>query len=264
MKTIRKFLVVVLMVMTVVTGLYASNDFHSSMEMNWAMYGGIHLQQYNISGFKNVRLSDYQRYGAYGEGSLYLPLENANGKGFAYGATVGARSDMGNNCDILAEIQFDYAGKSSFFLNLQVGGVYNFINSNFKLGLGAKAGYYMFNKNLGNADILPGTTPPVKLAAGTIKQGDKLSYMVSGISITPVLDVSYKVGRNIAVGFMGGYQFGVQITNALTAGNNVNISPSKSPEAYYDPTAEGFERIKLEPKVSVMGFTGSVYCTYVF
>lgn len=263
MRRTRRVLVTFLLAAMALTGLWAGNDFNTGLEMNWAMYGGLHLQQYDISGFRNARLSDYQRWGAQ-EGSLYLPLESANGKGMAFGFTAGARADLENGFEVLAEMQMDFPAKNSYFLNLQAGAVYNFINSNFKLGAGAKVGYYIFNRNLGTADILPGTRPPVNLAAGTIKQGDRLSYMVSGISITPVVDLSYKVGKNIAVGFSGGYQIGIQISDKLTAGEKVNISPDKNPEAYYDPEAEGFERITLNPKVSVNGFTGIVYCTYVF
>lgn len=260
----KRFLVVLVLAVSALVCLSAGNDLNVGIEMDWCMYGGAHFQQYSINDFKNVRISDYARYGSSEEGSLLLNLEDANGKGLAIGGFFGMRGDKGDDFELIVEAQIDYVGNKSFLINAQVGGIYKLVDAKFKLGVGAKAGYYMFDKMLGTAEILQGTTPPVILSTGTIRNGDSISYSVSGISATPFLDVSYKVGRNIAIGFMGGYQLGIQITSSLTAGENVNISPEKNPEAFYEPTASGFYRTSFDPKVSVNGFTGSVYCSYVF
>lgn len=225
------------------------------------------MHQYRLEGFRNVRLSDYESH-PYNEGSLLLALDGLNGAGFGIGGTFGGRAELSDSFDMIAEVTASYAGKGGVFANVSAGVLYNIMNAKMRLGVGAKAGYYVYSKNLGNARILEGTRPPVILSEGTIRNGSPISYTASGISIAPIVDFSMRVSRNVAVGVQAGYQFCIPIKSALMAktdgGKSISIDPKTHASAYYDPEAEGLVRMEFNPKAEVNGFIGTVYCTYVF
>lgn len=260
----NKTVLALLLILAVAMASVSASSF-ATANIDWAFYGGLTLHQYSLKDFKNVRLSDYETH-PYNEGSLMLPLADQNGSGMGFGLTVGARGNLSDSFDMIGEVTASMAGKSGVFGNVAVGAIYNFTNAKYRIGAGGKVGYFMYSKSLGHAQILPGTTPPVMLNEGTIRNGDALSYTVSGLSLTPVLDCSFRISRNIAVGIQAGYQFCIPLSSSLHAKgtNDVNIDPQKHKSAYYEPDSEKLVNTSFNPKASVNGFTGTVYCSYVF
>lgn len=228
--------------------------------LKWVGYVGGSFQQSSVAGLMNARLSDYQYYGG-SEGSLYLPLESANGNRMLFGVVAGAKAYLAERIGVLAEVGYSFGGEKTFAINANIGGLFYFINSNFHLGAGAKLGLFDYNVFLGSARILPGTTPPVILPQGTIRNGDILTYSIMGLNVNPVVDISYDIG-SISVGASVGYQFGFSFKSSLTA-NKISIDP-KTSGAFYDPEAIGFRRIEMDPKVSLNGFTAQLVVSYKF
>lgn len=228
-------------------------------ELDWETYLGASMQQSSVSGLKNARLSDVQYYGA-NEGSLYLPLESNNGSKLLFGAVVGGRAYMTDEFCALGEVDISFGGAKSFAVNVNVGGLYYFVDSSVRFGLGAKVGFYDYNIDLGKAEVLPGTTPPVILPEGTIYTGDPISFSIIGISLNPIVDFSVRMSDAISFGASVGYQIGFSFSSALTA-NKVSIDP-KTSGAYYDPESTAIVKIDMDPKASLNGFTAQVYGLY--
>ena len=251
----RKFSISLLLICIVSALAFAINP----SELEWEAYIGASMQQSSVSGLKNARLSDVEYYGA-NEGSLYLPLEKNNGSKILFGAVVGGRAYLGDEFCALSELDVSFGGAKTFAVNVNVGGLYYFVDSSVRFGLGAKFGFYDYNINLGNAEVLPGTTPPVILPEGTIYTGDPISYSILGMSLNPVVDFSVRMGDAISFGASVGYQIGFSFSSALTA-NKVSIDP-KTSGAYYDPQSTEIIKIEMDPKVSLNGFTAQIYALY--
>lgn len=230
---------------------------------DWQLYGGISMQQSSVSGLKNARLSDVQYYGS-SEGSLYLPLEQYNGDKPLIGGVLGGRVKLTDQLVSLAEIDATFGGAATFAVNINLGGIFYFVNKNIHLGAGAKVGIYDYNVALGQAEILPGTTPPVILPEGTIYNGDTISYSILGLSLNPFIDFNVDMGA-MAIGASVGYQIGFSFKSSLDAKHGDSDSISIDPEtsgAYYDPEKTTITRIEMNPKVSLNGVTVQVYIMY--
>ena len=82
----KKLISVLLIIALAITTISAQENLEIKA------YGGLGVEMYSASGFKDVRISDYRRYGA-SEGSLLLPLNDMNGAGaliaLQFGADIG-------------------------------------------------------------------------------------------------------------------------------------------------------------------------------
>ena len=254
----KRTVVIVLILCIAVASAFGA---YYSYGHKWVGYLGATVQQSSVSGLKNARLSDYQYYGSR-EGSLYLPLESANGKQLLYGVAVGARTFVSDHLSALSEVEYSYGGSKTYAIKANVGATYYFVDSTIHVGLGAKAGYYAYNIFLGLARVLPGTTPPVILPQGTIRTGDVLAFTIMGVNVNPFLDISFDLSDSFEVGASVGYQVGFSFKSSLTA-NSVSIDPATS-GAYYDPESSGFVRISMSPTASLNGVTAQAYGRYKF
>lgn len=250
-----------LIVLVLCFAIATASAAYYSNGLKWVGYLGATVQQSSVSGLKNARLSDYQYFGP-SEGSLYLPLESANGNRLLYGVVVGARTFVAEHLSVLSEVDYSHGGSRTYAINANVGGTYYFVDSSFHIGIGAKVGYFIYNIFLGQARVLPGTTPPVILPQGTIRTGDILSFSIMGVNVNPFLDISVDMGNSFEVGASVGYQVGFSFKSSLTA-NRVSIDPATS-GAYYDPESSGFVRITMTPKASLDGVTAQLYGRYKF
>ena len=254
----KKIVFVVLVLCVAIASAFAAYYSHG---LKWVGYLGATVQQSSVSGLKNARLSDYQYYGSR-EGSLYLPLESANGNRLLYGAVIGARTFAAEHLSVLSEVEYSYGGSRTYAINANVGGAYYFVDSSLHVGIGAKVGYFIYNVYLGQASILPGTTPPVILPQGTIRTGDVLIFSIMGVNLNPFLDISVDMGSSFEIGASVGYQIGYSFKSSLTA-NRISIDPATS-GAYYDPESPNFVRISMTPKASLNGITAQLYGRYKF
>ena len=261
----KNLLAAILIIAMAVASLSAASIFPEGMK--WDPYGGLTTHQYSLKGFKDVRISDYETYGSR-EGSLLLSLASQNGSGLGFGATVGLRSTLTEKWDVFSDFTATFAGKGGGFYNLNFGAVYGFKDFDVKgytlhLGAGGRAGFFMYSKNLGRAEILKGTTPPVAFPDGRIHDGDPISYKVYGINIEPLMELSMKVTEKITVAAQIGLQLSIPFSNALSS-DKVDIDPKTNPGAYYAPVAEQLRRIDFNPKASINGFSMTIYCRYAF
>ena len=261
----KRLLALLLIFAVAVASAFAAITFPSNI--TWDVYGGLTTHQYKLSGFRDVRISDYETYGA-NEGSLLLPLASQNGSGIGFGATIGLRGNLTESWDVLSDFTATFAGKGGGFYNLTLGAIYDLTeieagNYRLHLGAGGKIGYFMYSKNLGKAEILKGTTPPVAFPEGRINNGDPISYKVYGFNIEPLLVLTMKVTGKIKVGMQLGCHICIPFSNGLSSGK-VDIDPKTNPGAYYAPNADKLIRMEFNPKASITGITSTVYCIYRF
>lgn len=248
---------VLLLVIVSVAVVFAS-DFEEEQKMY--LFGGVVVHNYEMSDFEDVRISDCYYYQTR-EGSLLLKLEDANGKGKGIGATFGIRADVSSRFEAIMSLDISFIGEKSSYIGIGGGFLFNVIDSKMKLSVGAKGGVFSLGKTLGDAEVLPGTTPPVILPDGTIREGDLISFDVKGFNVSPILDFIIVMNPKMAVGVSCGYQFGVSAGGTLGA-ENVSISTKTCPEAFYEPTADDLIRKEIDPKGNDNGFKASVYFLY--
>ena len=251
----RKLSAIILMVAVCAVSVFAAG-YSSAVPLE--VYGGLGMEMASVSGMQDVRISDVKYYGLR-EGSLLLPLAESNGTSVPITLTIGVEGAMAPNFGVIAEICYGFIDGSSYAANLDVGGKYYFANRNFHFGAGVKAGVYYMDKSLGEAKILAGTTPPVILPEGTIYNGDKLTYTVYGMSITPMVDIGFPVSRDLTVGCNVGYQLGFSFGSEFKAGD-VTVDPENSEDIYEASLI--FKEIDLNPSVSLNGVKASFYVYY--
>lgn len=223
------------------------------------LFGGLNTQNYSVSGFEDVRLSDreYQKT----EGSLLLEMNDANGSGVGIGGVFGIRVTS-SKIDVVFDLEYSSAGKRSRLMNVSGTGIFNILDANIRFGLGAKIGYFNFNKALGNASILEGTQSPVILNGGRIEEGDSLFFNISGLTLAPVVDIIYSFNSKVALGFTSTYQVGVTVKNGITAGGDVFIDTKKNSKAFFEPDAAKLVKKPFNPKLNINGFNFSLYLVY--
>lgn len=227
--------------------------------LEWEVYGGLGIEMAQVKGMEDVRISDVRKYGA-AEGSLLLPLDDANGFSVPVTITLGGQTEIIDNVAVLAELCAGIIDSNSYVGNFDLGAKYYFVNDKFRFGAGLKAGVYYLEKSLGKAEVLAGTTPPVILDEGTVRDGDSLSYTVFGASVTPMLDVGYWLTEKFSIGCNVGYQLGFSFSSKFKAGD-VEINPKDSDDIY-EARTDGFYSLDLDPTVTLNGVKASLYVSY--
>ena len=250
----RKLTAILLMIAVCAVSVFAAG--YSSVPLE--VYGGLGMEMANVTGMQDVRISDVKYYPTK-EGSLLLPLADSNGTSVPITLTIGVEGALAPNFGAIAELCYGFIDGSSYAANLDVGGKLYFVNRNFHFGVGMKAGVYYMEQSLGEAKILAGTTPPVILPEGTIYNGDKLTYTVYGMSITPMIDLGLPVSRDLTVGCNIGYQLGFSFGSEFKAGD-VKVDPETSEDIYEASLI--FKEIDLDPSVSLNGVKASFYVSF--
>ena len=256
----KKIIAVFLIIAVAIGSVSALEDFEIEA------YGGVGIEFANASGFKAVRISDYYRYGS-SEGSLLLPLADMNGTGVLFTVSAGARYELIPNLNVLGELLVGFASGGTYSYQFDLGAIYEFpfqiISPKFHLGAGAKLGFISYSKGLGNAQVLPGTTPPVILEEGTIRTGDSISFSSMGLDITPIVDAKFQITDALSVGLDMGFQFTIFFKNAIedtTQGKTISLDE----RYFFKPQAGALERETFTPSVSVTGFKTNIHVLYKF
>jgi hypothetical protein len=229
-------------------------------------YGGIGLEFANASGFKAVRLSDYYKYGS-SEGSLLLPLGDMNGIGVLLTVSGGAKYELLPSLNVLGEVLIGLSSGGTYSYQVDVGAIYELpfqiLSPSFHLGAGANIGFLDYSKGLGTAQTLPGTTPPVILDQGTIRNGDKISFTSVGIAITPLVDAKYEITRELAVGMDLGLQISIFFSNQIYDETQKKSIPLDD-KYFYKPISDDLIRESFKPSVSLTGLKTNVHVLYKF
>jgi len=253
----------------------------SAFQIEYYVGGGTEL--YNSNGFVDTVLSDYTVYQTL-PGSLKLNLASMNGLGSLITVNLGARYEAISNLYGLVEFKLGFIDPSTYALHAEAGALAFFpaalLIPNLHVGVGVKAGYFDFTKNLGKASVLDHA--PVKiqgLDSKAIRNNYLLDFISSGISITPFADITLDLSKSFAIGVDIGYQFAIALKHALYARENkdvkmedaITISPSEYKSYYYDleefeasaPSDRSFVReTDLDPMVSLTGLTVNAYVMF--
>ena len=257
-----KKLIASLLIIVIGIGAVAAESFEIEA------YGGAGVEQFYASGFKDTRLSDYKRYGSR-EGSLLLDLDDMNAAGMLITTQLGARYEVLPTIYALGEFSFGLLGLDQYVLQAEAGSLFmfpmGFLLPNLHLGVGIKVGYFDFTKNLGRAKILEGTTPPVKLSEGTIYNGYLIEFSSSGLSLTPMADITLDLSDHLALGFDVGFQWAISFKNALYAKADKDSDPisiSTNSGNFYQPTSGTPVEMSLNPVVSLTGLKMNAHVMY--
>ncbi|MCR4939424.1 MAG: hypothetical protein K5930_04855 [Treponemataceae bacterium] len=258
----KKLIALLLVLVIAVSAVSAASDFEIEA------YGGIGIEFSNASGFKNVRVSDYARYGS-AEGSVLMPLAGANGIGALFTVNIGAKYELLPSIYVLGEACIGFAGSGTSSVQIDLGAIYVLpfeLFPKFHLGAGAKIGFLTYTKGLGKTQVMEGTTPPVILSGGSINTGDELSFSSLGIDITPIVDATYQITNELAVGIDMGCQISIFLSDSIQGkrGDTTYTIPSDPKYFYesnddYPPTLTTFK-----PEVSMTGFKANLHVLYKF
>ena len=256
----------------------------SAFEIEYYMGAGTEL--YKSEGFVNTMLSDYIHYQDRPNdiASLKLNLASMNGLGSLVTVNLGARYEAISNLYGLVEFKLGFKDLSTYALHAEAGALAFFpaalLIPNLHVGIGVKAGYFDFTKNLGQAEVM-GRAPVIINKNGTKKIEDNsiLDFTSSGISLTPFADFTLDLSKSFAIGVDVGYQFAFALKHELVARKDkdvkiedaIKISPSEYGEYYYD--LEEYEasassdpayvdETDLDPKVSLTGLTVNAYVMF--
>lgn len=256
----KKLIAVLLIFAVAITAVSALDDFEITA------YGGVGVEFGNASNFKEVRISDYYKYGS-SEGSLLFPLANMNGMNALFTVHAGARYEVIPNLDVLGELLVGFAGSGTYSYQGDIGAIYKLpfeiITPKLHLGAGAKLGFISYSKGLGKAQTLPGTTPPVILDEGRINNGDSISFSSMGLAITPLIDASFEITDAISVGLDMGFQITIFIKNAIdntTTGNTISLDN----RYFFEARADRLVQTEFKPSVSLTGFKANLHVMYKF
>lgn len=249
----KLFLVMVVMILAI--GSISASDI--PMEV----YGGVRIGQYNVEGLKDTILTDKPWYPT-STGSINLELAEGNGSGLGIGIGFGAKMEVLTNLYGLVDLDMLFAQNKTSLFDVNVGAEYRLVNNAFKLGLGAKIGYYSFSKSAGAAVIIPGTVPPVILEGyARVKAGDLIGAELSGFAVTPFVSIGYSINPTMSIGAMVGYKIGLgEPIAVISTDNDVNIPLDKDGIFYTDLTYT--DKVSMSPTLSIDGITASLYVSY--
>ena len=249
----------------------------AAFEIEYYMGAGTEL--YNTEGFVNTMLSDKKDY-QYNPSliaRLKLNLESMNGLGSLVTVNLGARYEAISNLYGLVEFKLGFKDLSTYALHAEAGALAFFpaalLIPNLHVGIGVKAGYFDFTKNLGQAEVMG--RAPVIIGTKEIKDKSILDFTSSGISLTPFADFTLDLSKSFAIGVDVGYQFAFALKHELVARKDkdvkiedaTKISPSEYPEYYYDlesyqNSSLYIKETDLDPKVSLTGLTVNAYVMF--
>ncbi len=258
-----KKLIAVLLILIVGIGAVAAEGFELEA------YGGAGIEMFYAQGFKDTRLSDYKHYPS-NEGSLLLDLDDMNSMGMLITVQLGARYEVLPTIYALGEFSFGFLGLDQYALQAEAGSLFmfpmGFLLQNLHVGIGIKVGYFDFTKSLGRASILAGTTPPVHLRnIGTVKNGDIIEFVTSGLSLTPMADITLDLSNHLALGFDVGFQWAISLKSGLNARANKDSDPVFIPSDsghFYEPTSGTPVEMDLNPVVSLTGLKANAHVMY--
>lgn len=263
-----KKLIASLLILVIGIGAVAAEGFEIEA------YGGAGVEQFYASGFKDTRLSDAKYRGTLysssnNEGSLLLDLDDMNAAGMLITTQLGARYEVLPTIYALGEFSFGLLGLDQYVLQAEAGSLFmfpmGFLLPNLHLGVGIKVGYFDFTKNLGRAKILEGTTPPVKLSEGSIYNGYLIEFSSSGLSLTPMADITLDLSDHLALGFDVGFQWAISFKNALYAKADKDSDPisiSTNSGNFYKPTSGTLTEMTMNPVVSLTGLKMNAHVMY--
>ncbi len=231
------------------TALAQEEEATSGPKRDGRIYGGLAVTPLEISGLQRVHASDWEDFGTGElEGRIELPLQRGNTSGERFGARVGYH--FGSRLPAIAELGVFPANAT--LVTLAAGfDVHPFRTSFVSFGVTPKLGYLVGLIDAGEAEVLPGKTPPVITRSGTFDEGDSLSGMFSGpfvqVAASSMVRLSERFGLRLDIGYQHAW-----VGNFKVKAGEVELE--KASPALVKPDGST-RQAGLDPKASSSGLT---------
>lgn len=214
-----------------------------------------------IKGMADVHVSDWQSYGTgSSEGRMELPLSGGNTNNpLMPGAKMGFAANIAPFLDLTIDFSINFS--SMMVLTLTGGAdIYLVEIENFRMGAMARIGYMMANMTAGEAQVLPGKTPPVIINdIGTFNTGDNISAELTGVVTQAGIVNEFYVTPELGLRFEAGIQYAyINQLNIVTGTGDTRIELPVDNAAVVEPVEGSTTQAGIDPKGQSLGLSASV------
>ena len=220
-----------------------------------------------IKGMADVHVSDWQSFGTgSSEGRMELPLSGGNTNNpLMPGAKMGFAANVAPFLDLTLDFSINF---SSMMVLTIAGGadIYLVEIDNFRMGAMVRLGYMMANLTAGEAQVLPGKTPPVIINdVGTFNTGDNISAELTGIVTQAGIVNEFYISPELGLRFEAGMQYAyINELNIVTGTGDTRIELPVDNAAVVEPVDGSTTQAGIDPKGQSLGLTASVGLVFRF